>query len=152
MSGKVRPTYVTFLKYSICLAIVMMFFASIILICYGPSVIEPYIPSDQTVQQANCLKNTWLIFLIMNLIFCLMGLIGFVFERIACAFFFNIYCFFVAFGAFFDTVSRNHWFLLLSIPITLSSLIMVVIMRIEKLDPPPPVRKYSIYTNVAGKS
>lgn len=150
-TGKERPAYVIFLKYSVCLAIVMIFFASLILICYGPSILDPYIPADKTHQQANCLKNTWLIFLILNLVFCLMGFIGFAFERIACAFFFNIYCFFVAFGAFFDTVSRNHWFLCLSVPITIASLVLVVIFRIERLDPPPPVRKYSIYTTVGGK-
>ena len=149
--GKDRPLYVVLLKYAVCLAIFMIFFASIVLICYGPSILDPFMSPDKTPEQKTCAYRTWLVFLILNLVFSLMGFIGFAFEKIACAFFFNIYSFFVAFGAFFDTVSTNHWFLLLSVPVTLASLVLVVIYRIERLDPPPPVRKYSIYSSIGGK-
>lgn len=150
--GTERPLYVVVLKFAVCLAIVLIFFSSLILICYGSSVLKPYMSSHESEERINCMEKTWLVFLIMNLVFCVMGFIGFALERIACAFFFNVYSFFVAFGAFFDTVSRNHWFLLLSLPVTLASLVLVVIMRIERLDPPPPARKYSIYTTVSGRA
>ena len=151
-TGKERSASVILLKYAVVLSLLATFLTSLVLLCLGEDILDPYLPAGETEEQVNCFKNTWLVFLILNLVFSLMGLIGFVFERIACAFFFAVYACFVSFGLFFDTVSRNHWFLFLSLPVTLASLVLVIVMRLERLDPPPPVRKYSIYTNASGKA
>ena len=143
---KPRALHVKILKYALLITILACFIASAVLLGYGTDIVEGHVRQDRTPGQVECIKKTWIVFLSMNLIFCLFGFIGIAIEQICCVFFFSMYSFFVTFGAFFDTVSDNHWFLVISIPITLASLIFVVIMRIERLDPPLPPRKYSIYS------
>jgi hypothetical protein len=144
--SKTRPIHLLFLKYGLLVTIVAAFIASAVLLGYGTDIVEGHVRQDRTPGQVECIKKTWIVFLSMNLVFCLMGFIGVALEQICCAFFFSMYSFFVSFGAFFDTVSDNHWFLIICVPITLASLIFVVVMRIERLDPPLPPRKYSIYS------
>lgn len=143
---KPRAIHVKILKYALLITTLAAFIASAVLLGYGTDIVEGHVRQDRTPGQVECIKKTWIVFLCMNLIFCLFGFIGITIEQICCAFFFSMYSFFVSFGAFFDTVSDNHWFLIICVPIALGSLIFVVIMRIERLDPPLPPRKYSIYS------
>lgn len=146
ITTKIRSKYVTLLKYLLLIQIVAAFIASAILLSYGSSLVDSYVSPKRTREQVDCIKSMWMLFLISTLVMTLIAFIGVIFEQVCLLFTYVVYCFYVTFGAFFDTVSYNHWFLLIAIPMTLSSLLLMIAFRIERLDPPPPVRKYSIYT------
>ena len=146
ITTKARSKYVTLLKYFLLLEIVASFIASIILLSYGSSLVDSHVSPLRTREQVDCIKSMWMLFLISTIVMTLIAFVGVIFEQICLLFTYVVYCFYVTFGAFFDTVAYNQWFLCISIPMTLSSLLLMITLRIERLDPPPPVRKYSIYT------
>lgn len=144
---KRRPAYINLLKYALLMTTFGAFMASAVLLAYGSSIVEGHTSEKRTPEQIECLKKTWTAFLIMNVVFTLIGVVGIFLEQVCCIFFFMVYSFFVSFGAFFDTVNDNHLFLLLAIPLTIGTFIFLAVVRIERMEPPPPARKYSIYTN-----
>ena len=142
---KNRSKYVTMVKYFLLVQVIGAFIACAILLSYGSGLVDSFVSPMKSQEQIHCLKSMWILFLITTLVMTLIAFVGILFEQIFLLFAYTIYCFYVMFGLFFDTVAHNHWFMCVSIPMTLASLLLVITLRIERLKPPPPLRKYSIY-------
>lgn len=140
-NNRQRPRLVASIKLSLLITIVAGFVIDIVLLCYGPSVIDEYLAPHKSDDEVKCMKTVWTAFLSLNIVFCVLGFIGVLFEQISCVFIFSIYMFFVSFGTFFDTISKNHLAALCMILITLMSLVFGAILRIERLEPEPPQQR-----------
>lgn len=145
VTRKLRSKYVTSLKYALLFQVIAAFIASAILLSYGSGLVDRHVSPLKSQEQIHCLKSMWILFLITTLVMTLIAFVGILFEQIFLLFAYTIYCFYVMFGLFFDTVAHNHWFMCISIPMTLCALLFTITLRIERLNPPPPARKYSIY-------
>ena len=139
-----RPVLVTVIKYSLLVTIFFVFVFDVTLLACGEEFIDKYISPYKDEVEIRCLKTIWTVFLSINVFASTLGFVGVCLEQVCCVIVFAVYAFFVTFGTFFDTMSKNHFVTLGLVILSIKSLAFGCILRIERLAPEySPNRKFS---------